>query len=403
MKIGKWINDRSLEGLWPGEYASIWDRSDNSELTDFKWTGNYVEDYINLATQYKDAGYAVLNEVIQSENNHIKTDTWFLAGVFMLRQSIELMLKAKVYKAFPDKRRVQQVLVEERHDLSGLLDCIVNAESNVSFPEQDLEWLKKYIFEIEMFDKKSNLFRYPFEVAFLKKYSETSLDIREVGNRMLVAFDIISEFLLHDCEVQSNSHNLELTPEFFVTAGNGVDGCRIGWGSYNRSCDENYYDVIEGYEDVSEFLIYMERNSEEMFFPFPILFSLRHLIELELKQLASSEFQEIKNLRIRLKSHRLRPKLWMKIRPVVEKIGNSSAASSPLDSVDYLVSEFDKLDRKGDFFRYPAEFNHGSHNLPEPMDLLQVQRCVRSVTNFFEGCDGAFSSAAENQKSHYFL
>lgn len=59
------------------------------------WTKKPKIDYLELSRQYMNSGYITLKEVIVNpHNNNIKYDMWFLPGVYMMRQAIELLVKA---------------------------------------------------------------------------------------------------------------------------------------------------------------------------------------------------------------------------------------------------------------------------------------------------------------------
>lgn len=55
------------------------------------------------------------------------------------------------------------------------------------------EWLTKYFASLEEVDKKSDMFRFPFEDDFLSKYRDKFLDNVDVANNMLQAFSLIKK------------------------------------------------------------------------------------------------------------------------------------------------------------------------------------------------------------------
>lgn len=306
MEVGHWENDGKLDLLWADHELSIWNVVNDNLLENIKWNHVYWKDYLYLAAQYKQAGYTVLNEVIQAGHDNLKDDTWFLTGIFMLRQSVELVIKAKVYDMFSEKKKIQEFLKKTKHNLVAILRGI-RVEDESVIPELEFVWLQKYLIDIENIDSRSTLFRYPFELKFLNKYSGKFVHIRDTANTMLLAYDIIFNSLNHVKNVEVCPAEHFPVPTFFTFTDNGIGNFRLGsWNSIAKATDD-YYDVIQGYTKVSEFLVSVESNGEMIF---PILFTLRHLLELELKQLASSDYFEVSSLKIDDRSHRLYNKLW---------------------------------------------------------------------------------------------
>lgn len=74
----------------------FWKIENSENVVEIKWSHNCFEDYKNLALDFYDCGYKTFEEVIDSGHDNVKSDMWFLAGIFLLRQSIELGLKALI-------------------------------------------------------------------------------------------------------------------------------------------------------------------------------------------------------------------------------------------------------------------------------------------------------------------
>lgn len=76
--------------LWPYKNMDFWKIENSENVVEIKWSHNCFEDYKNLALDFYDCGYKTFEEVIDSGHDNVKSDMWFLAGIFLLRQSIEL-------------------------------------------------------------------------------------------------------------------------------------------------------------------------------------------------------------------------------------------------------------------------------------------------------------------------
>lgn len=170
----------------------------------------------------------------------------------------------------------------------------------------------------------------------------------------------------------------------------------------------SYYLIIEGYLSVSEFLLTegfkISEGEDNTKFNFPAAFSMRHLLELSLKQLALSKFSEIESLHLRnhINTHRVYTDLWSKLFPVILKYSGSDQPDFIGPNVNEFIKEFQELDRNGDFFRYPTEYSHQYHQLKQGIDLMNLLKCVRAVTNLLDGYDGMFGDYAQYEAEQFF-
>ena len=104
----------------PSDEMDFWKINDNSHLISIKWTRNLSCDYQKMAEEFFRCGHSIFNEVIESGHDNIKSDMWFLPGIFMLRQSIELLLKSLICRVHMHKPEIQADLVECKHNLYEL-------------------------------------------------------------------------------------------------------------------------------------------------------------------------------------------------------------------------------------------------------------------------------------------
>lgn len=66
---------------------------DNKETSvKIKWSHNFFEDYKTLSYQFYKCVYKTFEEVIGSGHDNVKSDMWFLTGIFLVRHSIELVI-----------------------------------------------------------------------------------------------------------------------------------------------------------------------------------------------------------------------------------------------------------------------------------------------------------------------
>lgn len=76
---------------------------------------------------------------------------------------------------------------------------------------EETEWLTTYLDSLEEVDKKSDMFRFPFEDDFLSKYRDKFLDNVDVANNLLQAFALVKNWKEI---IGTKSHKEELARKF---------------------------------------------------------------------------------------------------------------------------------------------------------------------------------------------
>lgn len=137
-----------------------------------------------------------------------------LNGNLLIRQSLELSLKALLCRVYSRKRDVQDAFEECCHDLSMLFQKYNDTDIEKYLNNNEEEWLTKYFASLEEVDKKSDMFRFPFEDDFLLKYRDKFLDNVDVANNMLQAFSLIKKCIEKGNIEKDVEFNGDLQPEF---------------------------------------------------------------------------------------------------------------------------------------------------------------------------------------------
>lgn len=89
---------------WPSEDMDFWKINDKEMSVNIKWSRNCFEDYKKLANQFYECGYKTFLYIVKDEeNDNEKPDMWFLAGIFLIRHSLELGLKALLCRVLCSK------------------------------------------------------------------------------------------------------------------------------------------------------------------------------------------------------------------------------------------------------------------------------------------------------------
>ncbi|WP_148038024.1 hypothetical protein [Lacticaseibacillus paracasei] len=195
--------------------------------------------------------------------------------------------------------------------------------------------------------------------------------------------------------------------EFFSQANDGIGNCFFDpkdQSEWNYQGRPKSYDIITtGYRCVSEFLVSTKSDALQKsdtlprYRYLPELFSLRHLLELELKNLANSRYSKIQQLNIRLDSHEVFSKLWKKLLPMLKEPGNSDT-----DNIGPFIDQIQQIDKREDFFRYPSGYNHHYNSLNCQIDLENVFYCIKKIANFLEACDLMFEHLADIENENEF-
>jgi hypothetical protein len=176
MDIGEW--------LWPSVGMDFWKIEDKEYQVEIKWSLNPFLDYKELSYKFYNCGLHTFKNIIESVHDNVKSDMWFLPGIFMLRQSMELGIKALLCRVSTKKRDMQDVFEKCCHDLSMLWGKYVGINAENYLTDQEKQWLVSYLASLELVDAKSDMFRFPFEDDFLSRYRDKFIDNVDVANNM---------------------------------------------------------------------------------------------------------------------------------------------------------------------------------------------------------------------------
>lgn len=263
----------SVRWIWPEDNQSLWNIKNQEYIVEIKWSMKPFDDYMKLAKEYAQSGHLIFKEVIESGHDNVKSDMWFLPGIYFMRQSIELGLKALICRVYDRKPDIQKAFKECCHDLMKLFSWY-DSKNESYLLEEEKQWLIKYLASIEEVDEKSDMFRFPFEDEFLAQYRNKFLDNVEVANNMVQAFSIITKAL--NCGSYDSNMEFEVNwePKFLILADHGIGNCYF-WESIS---DNGFHTKVTGYTDVADFIYYKCDNiplEEKMY---PLIFLLRNSI-----------------------------------------------------------------------------------------------------------------------------
>lgn len=386
----------SAEWFWPSSNMDFWKIENDKYKVRIKWSHIYFEDYKKMAYDFYICGYSTFCEVINSGHDNIKSDMWFLAGIFLLRQSIELGFKALICRVCKKNSDIQMTFEECCHDLSALFREYRNNTEEEYLSDEEREWLELYINSLENVDEKSDMFRFPFEDKFLKQYRDKFLDNVEVANNMLQAFSLVKKCIEKGNVTKEDKFDNRLSPEFFVFANHGIGNCYL----WQRVSDEGFHVKIKGYQDVADFIFNnIEINIDNKVYP--LMFMLRNTLELCLKRLFYSRVDNgvpLHVFRAKRKSHLVKKDLWKNVKPVIMRYANTQGNDiDVINNVEKMIEVVNSLDKNGDNFRYPTSYSLEYRIDNVVLDLKNVYKYLRAISNFLDGCDSMLDAVVEYQ------
>lgn len=340
----------------------FWKIENNDTKVVVEWSRNNFLDYKRLTYQFYSCGYKILEEVINDNLNNVKSDMWFLTGIFLIRHSLELGLKSLLCRVLPQKKDIQDTFKNFGHDVASLLKKYDEVGHENFLNNREKRWLSKYCDSLEEVDRKSDVFRFPFDDEFLSKYRDKFLDNIQVANNLLQAFYLVKKCLEMGDIAEEEEFNNTLKPEFFIFTSRSSENCYL-WQSL---LDEGFHVKIMGYTEVIDFIYQVDSISNEDKL-YPLIFMFRNTIELCLKILFYSR---------------------------VEK-GVSDEELKTTELVEKMLFEINKLDKNGDIFRYPTSYSLEYRFDNRALDLSNIYVYLKAIVNFLEGCDTELDAIAD--------
>ncbi|MBQ4521780.1 MAG: hypothetical protein IJA10_02365 [Lachnospiraceae bacterium] len=169
---------------------------------------DFSKTLFEYAEYFFEAAHKITEFILYAEHPDIgKLDTYFFSIAFLYRHCIELGLKAIGFQSIQDKDGRKSFVKDTRHNLSVILSVIEEKVSSTR-PEEEMEWLRKYLADLSQKDRESDSFRYPFHIVWepgdweyegkfsIKKIfdEQTNIDLVKFANKFEAAYEIISKW-----------------------------------------------------------------------------------------------------------------------------------------------------------------------------------------------------------------
>lgn len=357
-----------MDFKWPISDASFF-KVNGGNIVNLKNDKNLDEEFYEYGIKFKKAAHC-LTEYLFERNDISKLDIYFFALAYLYRQSLELILKAIGFKYIVPLEDRKVFLKDTFHNLSEILSYITPFIQG--YFDKDLEgheWIRFYFNDIDVIDKESDGFRYPFGIFVEKvdfgfetkrRYSikllfekQTHINLEAFANKMEVAFEILDE--IYQEEYGESDYYDSYAPTFLEEGGSYYGQSVVGY-SYSL---ERFYPYVRAYTESAEYLYNMicknNKLKDTLFIPMCYLY--RNAVELSLKRILYEESSLTLDEALRhinKKKHKV-VGLWNLIKSEVEEHANAPEDDTTILDVESYITQLNNVDGTSDKFRYPTD------------------------------------------------
>ena len=358
-------------------------------------SGDLATDFNKYAIDFFDAAECVIHYLSEDavENDYIRRlDLWYFAMVYLYRQSMELLLKANIFKIVASENDRKLIIGDIRHDLKQGYDRILELKDLEYADNDNANCLWKYLADISRIDKESDMFRYPFgnnlNVLFDK---QTHISLVATHDNMNKAFNILSE--LYKMGNFTEQEYEAYLPQLIIE-GDYYQQSVVGYEYTQRS----FYPYYSSYVEVGNFLKekILNDNRKELFMP--MCYMYRNAVELGLKRIIIEDcpIERTKALKIlRRKKHSILG-LWNSIVDEIDKYSNVPDDGINLNDATLYIQTFHDFDQSSDLFRYPCNKKLQVYFSEEKvLDIENVSSCFEELCNYLDAVDSLLSDVKD--------
>ena len=366
--------------------------NDNNNFVEVQNTGVIEKDFYRYANNFNEAGDEIMKHIIESQDIS-KLDIWYFALIYLYRQSLELMLKANIFKVVQDENDRKSIIGLVRHDLKEAFNKLVEITGIDINSNDNLIWLSKFLEDISNIDRESDMFRYPFSnnmSVLFEKQTHIALDATYYN--MYRAFDILSEYY-NNGKFSEKEYEYKYEPKLFIEGNNYYMESVVGYKYGQRS----FYPYYSSYQECGDYLseLVTKGNKKHLFMPMCYMF--RNAIELGLKRIIveDSKIDNEKRYKIlKRKKHSILG-LWNSVVDEI-KLLNTDSNNTTLDDVIKYINAFHNIDITSDLFRYPCNKEMESNFLSmKTYDVTNIRDCFLDLLNFLDCVSMAMSNNNE--------
>ena len=384
----------SPDKYWVSVGRNMNDIINDDDKVTIKWSGNLSDDYIIMGDAFYNTARLIITTILDDYRDNEKCDEWFFPALYLYRQGIELLCKG-LFIAVTSKKDITPKFKTYKHNIIEFFNEYMSKSTEVAISANELEWLRKYLTDLEKYDKSSNLFRYPIKDGILSEYNNSFLDIVDMANSIDQCYAIMYKCVVQKFDPQKYAVDIDLTmkPEVLFFASHGIGNCML----YESPWDAGYRKHLEGYSNIAHFLLKkLDKNHLSFLI---IAFLMRHSIELGLKNILVSRTEYCVDVKIQFSKkwkHSIYKDLWLTVKDMVEHYSEKNSYDlSVIDLGDQYLNELSKYDNKGDRFRYPTNNGLEYHLNKKAFDFYESIYWLISVFNFVNGCADMLDQAYE--------
>lgn len=355
-------------------------------------SGDLAIDFNKYAKNFFDAAESVIHYLgEEAADNHdiAKLDLWYFSMIYLYRQSLELLLKANIFKVVTLNDDRKTIVGKIRHDLKQGYDKLLELK-NLEYTDNDnANWLWHFLSDISHVDKASDMFRYPFgnnlNVLFDK---QTHISLVATHDNMNKAYNILSE--MYKTGLFTEQEYNAYSPKLIIEGGHYYQQSVVGY-KYAR---HSFYPYYSSYEEVGNYLRDRVLNDHKRELFMPMCYMYRNAVELGLKRIIveNSHIERTKALKIlRRKKHSILG-LWNSIVDEVDRYSNAPTDDTTLDDTAFYIQAFHDFDQESDLFRYPCNKKMEIYFSEETiLDMENVASCFEELCNFLDAVDSMLS------------
>ncbi|MBT9795171.1 hypothetical protein [Hungatella hathewayi] len=371
-----------------------------------------AETLYRYSEDFFEAAHLITEFILDMEYSDIgKLDTYFFSIAFLYRHCIELGLKAIGFQNIEEKIKREEFVKNTRHNLYDILNAVNNL-SDVTRPDDEMQWLQKYFSDLSQIDRESDSFRYPFHIVWesdgwgygkftVKRIfnEQTHIDLVKFANKCEAAYEIIKKWYLR--EDDKAVEWVELKPTFIEAGGYYYSQSVVGY-SYIR---EDFYPYTKAYLETANYLKWYMKNKSDsgdnncknhLFFPMCYLY--RNCTELGLKTIWFEETGEDFQIKCKMmldKKHSIEG-MWKKVKPYVIEGSRETDEPEYIEVIEDYCNQIHKMDSDANKFRYPMSNTmqlYFPHN--KRFDFMHVGDFFEELNNILDGIDSQLSYIKE--------
>lgn len=394
---------------WPVSNADF-NRIYDGEVIEVVNSNNIIEEFYNYAINFNKSAH-ILTEYLFEKPDIGKLDSYFFPIAYLYRHSIELILKAIGFKYIVDMKERADFLKDTFHNLGNIFQTITPfIQSLLEIDMDAYNWLVLYLDDINVIDKESDSFRYPFGISVEKKvimfkktkeYSiksvfdkQTNINLVAFANKMEIAFEVINS--IYNNNFGLSSHYKKYKPKFLEEGGSYYGQCVVGY----KYSSEKFYPYVKAYTESAGYFhkkICENKSFKNILF-IPMCYLYRNSIELSLKETLFEEcsftFQEAV-MHLNKKKHSILG-LWNLIKDEIKEHADAPESDTTIMDVENYINQLHNIDGSSDKFRYPTNKYLELHfKTKKKFDIDNVNKFFCELASFLSAVNGMLSQHNE--------